>query len=367
MSKLRHAFVSAQRKFSLLSPLMKVVGALTAIIGLATAIAQVYSAISDHVARREAFASLIKVADTQLHDREYNASWNANVKALEIEPKSAAALAQQARIAMLWLENARLSSKPGAKTFGDITDPLEDVLAQRSTFARGTELADIKAHIGWARFLKSRDGVTGLRILEEFMEALSIDRGNMYAHAMKGFFIIWRGEPVEAARADFDAALQSSVDPDFCDRMILSALTNFHTDAHQFAAVEYANKIRKSGKTIDEELRDRVLWSYEDGLSDLEYLARLARVIPLDEQIANLDWLMKDQTADRLRNNRALLAYFMELAGQIPEALALYKQVVETSSKSSSRAVGLARSGIRRLSRGSGESSSRQSDTKPAR
>jgi hypothetical protein len=358
MSVLGQAFVWAQCKLSALSQVTKVLGILSAAIGLATAFVQVYTAINDHIARRGLFASLIKVADSQLHDREYNASWNANATALGIEPKSAAALAQQTQIAMRWIENVRLSPESGANTFGNIADPIEDSLVQRSTSVRGVELADIKAHIGWARFLKSRDRTIGLRILEEFTEALSIDSGNMYAHVMKGFFIVWKGDPVEAARPDFEAALQSPVDRNLCARVILSALTSFHTDPHQLAAVEYANKIRKSGRAVDEELSGRVLWDYEDGLSDTEYLAKLARVIPPDEQIANLDWLQKDQTPGRLRGNSVLRAYFLESAGQTPEALALYKEVVEQSPESNSRAVGLARSGIRRLTQKSIESPS---------
>lgn len=350
MSKIGQAFAAAGQKFALLSPLMKVVGAISAILGLATAIVSAYSAISGHFAQREAFAGLIKAADTQLHDGEYYASWNANAKALTIEPKNGQALAQQARIAMRWLEDVRLSSKPGAKIFGDIADPLEEALAQRATAVKGSALADVEAHIGWARFLRSRDGVTGLRILGEFTDALALDPANMYAHVMKGFFLVWQGEPVDAARADFDAALQSGTDPGFRDLMIISALTNFHTDAHQLAAIDYTNRIRKSGRTIDADLKERVLWAYENGLGDLEYLAQLARLVPANEQIANLDWLMQGQNADRQRNDRVLRAYFMEQAGQAPEALALYKEIVDTSADTNYRVMGLARSGIRRLS-----------------
>lgn len=350
MSKIGQAFAAAGQKFALLSPVMKVVGAISALLGLATALVSVYTAINGHFAQREAFASLIKVADTQLRDGEYNSSWNANAKALAIAPKDAGALEQQARIAMRWLEDVRLSSKPGAKTFGDIADPLEAALAQRAATLKGAALADVEAHIGWARFLRSRDGITGLRILEEFNAALAIDPGNVYAHVMRGFFLVWKSEPANAARPDFDAALASGSAPEFCDVIILTALTNFHTNAHQLVAIDYANKIRKAGRPVDRELKERVLWAYESGLSDLDYLSQLGQILPAGEQIANLDWLMQGQNADRLRNDRVLRAYFLEQAGQGPEALALYKQVVDTAGDANNRAVGLARAGIRRLS-----------------
>jgi hypothetical protein len=352
MSKIGQAFVAAGQKFALLSPVMKAVSTISAILGLATALVSAYSAISGHFAQREAFAGLIKVADTQLHDGEYYAAWNANAKALTLAPRSEPALDQQARIAMRWLEDVRLSAKPGAKNFGDIADPLEDALAQRAPLLKGAALADVAAHIGWARFLRSRDGVTGLRILEEFDAALAVDPGNMYAHVMRGFFLVWKGEPVDSARADFDAALASRTDPAFCDFMVLSALTNFHSDTHQLVAADYANKIRKTGRSVDRDLRERVLWAYENGLGDLDYLGKLARIVPAAEQIANLDWLMQGQNADRQRNDRVLRAYFLEQAGQAPQALALYREVVDTSADTNNRAVALARSGIRRLSAG---------------
>jgi tetratricopeptide (TPR) repeat protein len=263
-------------------------------------------------------------------------------------------MAQQARIAMAWLENVRLSSKPGATTFGDIVVPLQDALVGRATqpAVRGAELADIKAHIGWARFLRSRDGVTGLRISEAFAEALQIDPGNMYGHVMKGFFILWQGGRPQDARADFDAALESPVDPPFRDRMILAALFNSDGDEYRFAAIEYANRIRKGVRTIDPESQRRLLWCYEMGLNDIEYLTRLSRVIPLDEHIAMLDWLLTDLADPQRRgNDNVLRAWFMEQAGQKSEALALYQQLVATTPpQSASRAAELARSGIRRLS-----------------
>ena len=337
------------RKFFALSPMMKAVGALSAVLALAVAAIQVYDTISDRIARHAASANALKLAESELHDGEYAASWNANAQALEAEPRSADALLQQTRIAMAWLENARVNSSVGPKTFGDIANPLENALEQRALSAKGVELATVKAHIGWARFLKSRDGIAVSGILDEFTQALAIDPSNAYAHVMRGFFIVWKGGPVGLAQTDFDAALASGVDPDFCDRMILAALTNFHTDAHRFAAIQYANVIRKTKRPIDGDAKERVLWAYEDGLGDPPYLANVAQLLPLDEQIANLDWLLADQTAERMRNDRALQAYFLEAAGEADHALELYKAVADGTPQSSGRAAEFARAAIRRL------------------
>jgi hypothetical protein len=73
----------------------------------------------------------------------------------------------------------------------------------------------------------------------------------------------------------------------------------------------------------------------------------------LEEHIAILDWLGKNQSADRLLNISVLGGYFLEKAGRRSEALAVYNRAVasSTGSGSGSRAVNLAQSGIRRLSK----------------
>jgi tetratricopeptide (TPR) repeat protein len=344
-------FVSVRQRLSALSYVTKAIAGASAAVAAVTAIVQGYSAVDDYLSRRGNFRDLVKVADSQLSSGEYNAAFNSNAKALDVEPNDSVALEQRARIAMRWLENVRISSKPDAKTFGDIVDPLEEILIRRSASARGQELADAKAHIGWARFLRSRDGASVPHIMDEFNEAISLDRDNMYAHVMRGFFIVWQREPIENALPDFDAALRSGIDPEFSDRMILAGLTNFDDEADRFAAIAYANKIRKSGRPIDARSINRLLWYYEYGLSDLQYLTRLSEALPLEEHIANLYWLAKNQSADRLLNTSVLGGYFLEKAGRRSEALAIYKKAVASSAGSGSRAVSLAQSGIHRLSK----------------
>ena len=86
--KLGRALHAIRRGYGALGSVTRVIGALTAVIAFGTAVAQVYSAISDNRARRAAETSLIKLADSQLQNREYYASWNANAKAVAIAPKT---------------------------------------------------------------------------------------------------------------------------------------------------------------------------------------------------------------------------------------------------------------------------------------
>ncbi len=114
MNYLRRILALTRRWYSQLGSLVRVAAALTTIIGAGTAAIQVYSMLRDDAARREKVAALVRLADSQLKGRDYALSWDANAKARELAPADATAQTQQARIAMAWLEDVRLSSKPGA-------------------------------------------------------------------------------------------------------------------------------------------------------------------------------------------------------------------------------------------------------------
>src|SRR5207245_6506581 len=156
-------------------------------------------------------------------------AWRANTKARQLSPRSEQAAAQQARIAMKWLEDVSPSAA-GSQKFSHLVDPLKTALVERLAETHGRERADLRAHIGCASFLRQNEGFTGARIAEEFDEALKEDPENMYGHLMRGFWTLWDGRPVDEARADLEIALRSDVDPAFTDRMVMAALTSRTTD-----------------------------------------------------------------------------------------------------------------------------------------
>jgi tetratricopeptide (TPR) repeat protein len=330
---------------------VKVAAALSTIIGVGTLAYQGYSEWRGSVLQGENVVVAIAVAENQLNARDYASAWDVNAKALEVAPGDKQLQAQQAEIAMAWLRDARLSSKPGATTFGEIANPLLEALLRRTTVPgiRASDLATITAHIGWARFLRSRDGPEP-HIASDFAKALEIDPSNMYAHVMNGFFILWqRGRP-DAARADFDAALQSSVNPSFRNGLILQAFFNSSNKYYQFVAVDYANRIRKAGGTIDPRARDQLLTIYEMGMRDARLLVELSHRVPVEESIATLDWALRDQSDGQRRlNDHVLSAMTLELAGRTSEALAAYQQTAATTPPHGD-ASDIALAGVLRLS-----------------
>lgn len=308
-----------------ISAAVAAVGIASALIGYVTTGAQFFSAIEEYFHGRSELHTLIDVANERLSQDDYETAWRANTKARELAPKNATAEQQQARIAMKWLEDVRLSGAGGPQHFSDVVDPLKSALVRLLPATHGREEADLHAHIGWANFLRYRDGFPKTDIGEEFDLAIHEDPDNLYGHVMRGFWILWEGGPIDAARSDLDVALRSSTDPSFSDGMIMSGLTNNTSDDFMAAAVEYAEKIRLAGRNIDDDTKRRLVWYYNICLHSRGLLTRISATLPPSEQIILLDWLRSAKLSDGDRRvTTYFMAYFAEISGNKEEALKLF-------------------------------------------
>ena len=100
--------------------------------------------------------------------------------------------------------------------------------AVRSSKARGPRKADLLAHLGWADFLRWREGQRQLDPADRYRQALAVDPSNVYAHAMLGHWLLWSSDSVVDANRHFDAALQSGRERPFVRRLQLAGLGNKH-------------------------------------------------------------------------------------------------------------------------------------------
>ena len=307
-------------------------GIVSATIGYINNGARFFTQIADYVHGRSEQRALIETAEDRLAHHDYEAAWAANAKALMLAPRDAAAGAQQARIAMKWLEDVHLSSTAGPKTFSEVADPLKAALLQRLPGTHGRENADIRAHIGWANFLRYRDGHPQSDIAEEFDAAIAEDKDNLYAHVMRGFWIMWNGD-IDKARPDFAIAMKSDVDSAYSDGMIMAALTNKTTDDFQAAAIEYADAIRLAGRNVGDHAKSEMLWYYSMCLNDAGLLARFSKTLPPSEQIVFLGWLKQSSEASDYHKRAAdfFIAHFSEADGKKNEAIRIYTDLVDSS------------------------------------
>ncbi len=309
-----------------------------------------FAGIADYFEGQSELRALIATADERLTRADFETAWLTNAKARQLAPKNADAAAQQARIAMKWIENVRLSSAAGPKSFSEVVDPLKAVLIERLASARGQQKADLHAHIGWANFLRFRDGHPKTDIAEEFDAALIEDPDNLYGHVMRGFWILWNGGPIDKARGDFDIALRSNTDPAYSDMLIMSALLNNSSDEFMAGSIDYAEKIRKAGRNLDDGTKSKLIQYYTVCLRNKDLLARFGRTLPAAEQVAFLDWLRQANVdAYKTRVATYFMAVFAESAGRRDEATGLYSNLVSTSPNAGEDLTRLSQDAVSRL------------------
>ena len=321
-----------------LSRLLKWVGGITAILSLIFAVHQALQLVSDVREQRRQITELYNVGKAQQGAADYEGAWASFERALKIA-ESGGKLAKltgqlstetitlreaQEDLAMEWVKNI---ARPEGQTFSRIVDQLVAVLNRGASNATGVRKADLLAHVGWANFLRWRDGNRQLNPEQQYRQALEIDSANPYAHAHWGHWELWTGEAsLEDAKRHFSAALASGRARDYVRKIQLAALQNLGADG-EGDVLAVVNEMRRNNEKIDPRTRNRAFGIY---YSSCRYgddrLARLLAAVPATEQIATFRTLFYDEDFDKGRRptRDACLATLTEAAGDRKEALRLW-------------------------------------------
>jgi hypothetical protein len=158
-------------------------------------------------ARTRQVTALLKQSELQSGSGSYASAWKLLEDAGAVDPASAEVIDAQERLAMQWLQNARGSQLTGS--LKDIAEKVSPVLSRGAVAAKGQRSADLTAHMGWADFLRLREGVAGLDPTKHYARAIEIDPANVFAHTMWGFEILRKRGPAAEANRHFAAALES--------------------------------------------------------------------------------------------------------------------------------------------------------------
>lgn len=236
---------------------LKWVGAITAVVSLLLGVQQLTSRIRDSLQRTRETTTLIEVARGQASRLEFPDAWKSLDRALALNPGDAVDAAR-VEIGFAWLED----SHPGpGQPFSVITDAVTPVLDRALLNAQGKQRADILAHLGWATFLRTRNGASGDPDAR-YQEALAADPGNAFANAMLGHWLMWNGGNVDASRARFDTALAAGGKArTFVRRLQLASLINKLGD-EDVELLRVANDMRQRAEPIDANVADKVYWTY---------------------------------------------------------------------------------------------------------
>jgi hypothetical protein len=289
---------------------LKWVGVVTVLLCLLLLLNQASKVFAEIRDRQRQVGELQAMADRQQRAGDFRDAWTSLDRAAATagrgsylarlaSPPDAERLAvrtAQEDLAMAWVERA---SAAGGARFADAVDPLLPALASGAETAGGRRKADLLAHVGWAQFLKSRDGGADAGDPEPFYrQALAADPSNPYAHAHWGHWIAWQRRPLDEATAHFDAALASGRVRPYVRSLQLAALQLARTGASQAAYLAAVADMVRNQEPVEPGVRDTVFALFARACDDDARFALLAAAVPPASQIAVIRALFFDVDFD---------------------------------------------------------------------
>jgi tetratricopeptide (TPR) repeat protein len=277
------------------------------------------------------FWEAMKVGQQAEERQDYPAAFASFKHAVELDPIDRRAHEQETKAAMLWLETAHGTAN---RSFTDTANQLLPVLDGSLAKAKGTAAADILAHIGWANFLRYRDGTReGVDVDGSLQRALSIDETNPYAHAISGFWILWQGGNIDSANEHFAAALALGRERAYVRGIQIAALTNRQQEDADKTLLRVASQMRKNGESMSQHDRDSTLFNvFNVRLHDRDELVAMLWVLPPADTEATVNWLAEGTTdiwSEKGDGRRYVVANLREIAGDRAQALFLYRGSAE--------------------------------------
>jgi len=311
---------------------MKLVTALSAILGLAFAIQRAAVMVSEAKLKQRHLAEQIDAAKQQRVAGHYPEAFEALQQGAKIDADRAEVRIAQEDVAMEWLRRIRVTV--AQQRFTDIVTKVQPILVRGIATSDDQRKGDLAAHLGWADYLLWRDGNLAMKPEEQYRRALAADSTNPFAHAMLAHWILLRrGSPAEA-RAHFAAAKVTGRERDFIRSLELGAFMDQRDDSSGAELIRVANELRESGEAMSSDVRRKLA----DGicLGGSAYLTAQARatspLVPAvsgEADLATVTWLfdgMPLRAGEEVFRDYCI-ASVEEAAGKPALALATFKSV----------------------------------------
>ncbi|NOT26868.1 MAG: toll/interleukin-1 receptor domain-containing protein [Acidobacteria bacterium] len=243
-------------------------------------------------AQQQEVDDLVRVADAQRERGQLTDAIATLDRAVTLKADTSRAKSLQEDVAMQWIRELWVES---GQRFADAMQPALTVLDRSAPFASGERQADLLAHLGWATYLRWRDGQRALDPAATYRKALAVDAGNPYANAMLGHWVLsYAQQPggLEQARGLFRTAIDSGRATAVVRGLQLSALRNATTVENRLETIRVIDEMRRR----NEALRPRDVsdaWSiYFFALGDSDDLTSkaLLAVLPPTEHLLTLHW-----------------------------------------------------------------------------
>lgn len=308
----------------------KWIAGVTAVASLVLVVHQVINLGGAAHQKRRQVAELLAAEKVQKDSGNFAGAWASLEKASLLDSSSRDVRRAQEDLGMAWLEAGRVGGEN--PKFSDIADKVVPALSRAAASEDRSRRADSYAHLGWADFLRSRDGVGGLDPEASYRKALAEDPKNVYANAMLGHATLWRGGKLEDARHYFANALATRRASEYVRGLQLAALLNNHVEEAEDEAIRVANEMRKGSEKLDPlraRIRDRLFSVYYDRVGFPRPKPEFLSVVPPAEHLATFQWLFADANFEEGKSlqREYWLATLEEASGQQAQALQRFRSL----------------------------------------
>jgi hypothetical protein len=325
---------------SRVSAVMKWVGILTALISFGTALYALAHSASELRDHKRVFREQFKSAQMQRSSGDFANAWDSFSHAETtvadegvfskllggLSPEQQEVRTAEQDLAMEWL---RYGHVPEGSQFSVITDKLVNVLTIGANTSSGARKADLLAHLGWAYFLKQRDGDESLRPDAEYKEAVAADAKNPYANVFWGHWILWNHGALKDANERFAIALSSDRARSVVRHFQLAALANVRSNDSDAAWLRVVSDMQAASEKIDSSLRDEVCNRYAQVLQDPALMQQIFAQVPAARQVELLRALLQSEAISEVQKTTlsVALAESLQAAGRPQEALEAWNMI----------------------------------------
>jgi hypothetical protein len=276
-------------------------------------------------ARQQEVDDLVRVADAQRERGQLSDALTTLERAVLLDADTSRATTLEEDVAMQWIRGLAVES---GQRFADAMKTPLAVLDRAAPFAGGSRQGDLLAHLGWATYLRWRDGERSLDPPAVYRKALVVDPGNPYANAMLGHWTVSyddRPDDLEEARRLFRTAIDSGRATDVVRGLQLAALRNVGSVDSRLETIRVIDEMRRRNERLQpREVSDA--WSiYYFALNDNGTLtsSALLAVLPPTEHLLTLRWAFDEYSRSaesRLLQLRYYTARLQAEAGSITVA-----------------------------------------------
>ena len=291
-------------------------------------------------------SDLLEAGRLQHESRRSSATWDLYARAAALSSRDQDIVAARERLAMDWLENIRVTV--GKNTFTGVVEQVEPVLLSCSISKDARRAADCLAHLGWADFLRSREGTGVVDSVDRYRRALALDPENVYAHSMWGFELLRTRGSMGEAKAHFDRALATRRERAYVRHLELAGFFWGRDPESEDEALRVVNDMRLGGESLPAEsnagsqVASRLWIIYSDRALNRTDRRPSESAPSAADQLATFRWLFPETKipADRRHTGLFVVATLQEQAGQRADALSTFRTLHDALAREGALAMG---------------------------